>query len=303
MSKNTLVNDFKRLGYEYNRIEFKDIIPLEGEIWLDLITPLYPEIAPGYKISNKNRVYSNNTKRLLSIKVKKHSNGYHQVSLKVVYENCPYSINKSFPMHRLLMSVFCPVDNMENLVINHINGDKTNNDLNNLEWCTIKENTLHAIRTGLEIFKRGEELPYTTVTEKQVRKICDLYITGKYTRQEIADKIGVSKSLVSDILSGCSWNHVTKDYDFSLRPTYRRPKVISLEDMNKLCKYFEDNNNMQDKNITHKDFLKKAINEINLIPLNKKDCFDNSVLLVARALHKREVYNNITCDYNYKCIY
>lgn len=51
-------------------------------------------------------------------------------------------------MHRLLMETFVPnIDNKAH--VNHIDGNKSNNDLSNLEWATPQENALHAVRTGL----------------------------------------------------------------------------------------------------------------------------------------------------------
>ena len=49
--------------------------------------------------------------------------------------------------HRLLMMAFRPVESMEKLQVNHIDGNKQNNNFENLEWCTTQENLNHAIRT------------------------------------------------------------------------------------------------------------------------------------------------------------
>lgn len=47
-------------------------------------------------------------------------------------------------VHRMVLETFCPNDNAENLIVNHKDGDKTNNKLENLEWATQKENVEHA---------------------------------------------------------------------------------------------------------------------------------------------------------------
>ena len=66
--------------------DFADIDLLDGEIFMDLKTPLYPEIKPVYKISNKNRIYSTESNKFLSVKIKKSGNGYFQVNLQTSYK-------------------------------------------------------------------------------------------------------------------------------------------------------------------------------------------------------------------------
>lgn len=52
-------------------------------------------------------------------------------------------------VHRLVLEAFSPVPNCEGLDVNHIDGDKKNNNLSNLEWCTRRDNLIHAVNTGL----------------------------------------------------------------------------------------------------------------------------------------------------------
>lgn len=68
-------------------------------------------------------------------------NGYLRVHIRK-------PINKNKSVHRLVAQAFVKNDSGENCV-NHIDGNKANNRWNNLEWCSAKENTRHAIRTGL----------------------------------------------------------------------------------------------------------------------------------------------------------
>ena len=54
-------------------------------------------------------------------------------------------------VHRLVAQEFCDTNDKEGrLEVNHIDGDKTNNNMNNLEWCTSSENKKHALDTGLK---------------------------------------------------------------------------------------------------------------------------------------------------------
>ena len=64
-------------------------------------------------------------------------------------------INKNkMSIHRLMMMCFCPIPNYKDMVINHIDGNKTNNTLSNLEWCDNQTNTHHALINGMLLVKK-----------------------------------------------------------------------------------------------------------------------------------------------------
>lgn len=71
------------------------------------------------------------------------NNGYSRVALRHEHKY------HSYFMHNLLAIAFIPKPFGKNQ-INHIDGNKLNNSLDNLEWCTPSENQLHAFRTGLK---------------------------------------------------------------------------------------------------------------------------------------------------------
>lgn len=96
-----------------------------------------------YVLFENGKILNTNTGRYLKIRISKV--GYPIAQL---WKNNKGHIRY---MHRLLMEAF--VNNPENKnQVNHIDGDKTNNDLTNLEWCTGSENLKHAYRTGLNGF-------------------------------------------------------------------------------------------------------------------------------------------------------
>lgn len=104
-----------------------------------------------YGVNTKGEVISFRSNKKLRSKIDK---GYERVTLS------KNNKRKLFPVHRLVAIAFIP--NPENKpCINHKNGVKTDNMVENLEWCTYSENTLHAYATGLEKprigFKHTEE--------------------------------------------------------------------------------------------------------------------------------------------------
>ena len=129
------------------------------------------------------------------------SDGYLKVTLS---KNCK---SKKYYLHRLVAIQF--LDNLDNLPqVNHIDGNKLNNSITNLEWCTKQENQNHAIRTGL--MQRGQERPSSKLTEQQVLEIYKL--KGVLKAQDIADMYKVSKNTINCILRGSKWKYLYKQY-------------------------------------------------------------------------------------------
>ena len=127
--------------------------------------------------------------------------GYRQISL----HNGP----KSAKVHRLVALAFIP--NTESKPqINHLDGDKTNNSVNNLEWCTQSENILHSYATGLNS-NIGVNNNRTHLTEAQVIKIYRLAHTGNLTQKKIGELFGICGMAVSKIKIGVRWSHLTKN--------------------------------------------------------------------------------------------
>lgn len=106
---------------------------------------------------------------------------------------------KMMSVHRLLAVAFIP--NPENLpMVNHIDGVKTNNAIENLEWCTNRDNILHAVRTGLLVQKKGEESKCRTITDEKALEIHNAYLQEPNSAS-IARRFGLSRYLVQDIVN------------------------------------------------------------------------------------------------------
>lgn len=121
---------------------------------------------------------------------------------------------KSFQVHRLVLMMFSPVEGMDKLEVNHKDGNKENNNLSNLEWCTGSMNVRHSLSTGLKTPAKGESVGGSKLKEENVLQICEMLQSHNYSLSEIGDKFGVSKHCIFDIKRKRSWSWLTKGYNF-----------------------------------------------------------------------------------------
>ena len=166
-----------------------------------------PNILPIYLISNFGNVYDISKQMFVTTRLDK--DGYEMVSLR--RNNLPV---KTIAVHRLELLVFNYNINYQALQVNHIDGNPSNNNISNLEWCTAKENSDHAMLYGLHVMN-GTNNPNNKLTEQQVHEICKLIESGNYYDTEIADMYNVSYANISDIHKGKIWTTISKNYDFA----------------------------------------------------------------------------------------
>ena len=125
--------------------------------------------------------------------------GYLRVSFRVFGKQ--YTKN----VHRLLAENF--IENPDNLpCVNHIDGNKLNNSIENLEWCSYSHNVKHAYDNGLATPYLGSK--GTGLTTNDVLRIVELKSKGE-TLRKIANDFNVSQGCVSDIVTGRTWSRVT----------------------------------------------------------------------------------------------
>ena len=156
-----------------------------------------PEIKDYYTITSDGLIYSDNS-GLMKTRNRAGTN-YQIINLSKLDGS-----KRTFRVHRLVMMAFNPVENMDELEVNHIDGNKKNNKLENLEWRTASENQIHAFKTGLNKSRRGEESNFSKLTNDDVKKVFELREKG-FLQREIAEIVGCTKSNISCILRGKSW--------------------------------------------------------------------------------------------------
>jgi len=150
-----------------------------------------------YKSDNFNKVFIG--ERLTDFKQPRF--GYHVVTLyKKPYRKCTR-------VHRLVAQAF--ITNPYNLPeVNHIDGDKSNNCLENLEWCTSSENHYHAYATGLQMAVMGSKHGHAKLSEQDVYEIKILLKVRTYSHKFISNIYNISRQGISNIHAGHTWKHI-----------------------------------------------------------------------------------------------
>lgn len=170
----------------------------------------YYQISNYSNVKSLDRVIKQKTGKTQTIKgriLKQRTNpgGYYYVELS------KNGTKATFAIHQLVAQAF--LDNPGNKpIVNHIDGNKLNNSLTNLEWATYSQNLQHAYKTGLRrtvsIEAVGTKNYKRKLKPEQVIEIKRLLATGNLTHKDIATKFDVARSTVTEIKSGRRWKHL-----------------------------------------------------------------------------------------------
>jgi hypothetical protein len=158
-----------------------------------------------YQISNKGRIKSFQGKNPRILKPRISSYGYHVASLYL--NKKPVYIR----VHRLVMQEFVG-DIPEGYQVNHKDANKSNNSVDNLEYCTPSQNIIHSYSLGLQKTKRGANHPRARLTEAQAKALkYDVIPNMKsagITFKELAKVWGVSDTTLCNIKTERTWKHI-----------------------------------------------------------------------------------------------
>lgn len=158
--------------------------------------------------------------------------GYYLIHMSV------YGVSYSKLIHRLVAQAFIP--NPENKPeVNHKDGFKCHNYASNLEWVTEKENIEHSCKTGLYYVPIGEDSPKAKITAYQATKICKYLEQNVLSLQEIANTIGCSKAIVSNISQHQAWTHISKFYNIdnhNIIKTSTGSNQLHENDVKEICR-------------------------------------------------------------------
>lgn len=159
-----------------------------------------------YYVDEHGNVYSEKTGKLKKLSPILTHYGYYDVGLT------NSSGTKKMYIHRLVAESF--INNPNNLPqVNHIDGNKLNNNVSNLEWCTLKDNLKHARENGLNTScnvipnGRGEKNTRSKLTEMQVLEIRQKASTG-IKHKQLGIEYDVAEGTISGIVSRFRWTHI-----------------------------------------------------------------------------------------------
>lgn len=148
-----------------------------------------------YLISNYGNLYSKRSGKVIKPILQK--SGYYSISTKLGNKS---TNTISIRIHRLVAKTF--VQNPENKpFVNHKDGNKLNNSVENLEWCTQKENSHHASINGLYKGLKGENGTASKLTNEQVNCIRQEHIRFKEPHSVIAKRYNVCRSSITKVLN------------------------------------------------------------------------------------------------------
>jgi len=190
---------------------------IEQEIWKDCIGyEEYYQVSNLGNVRSKDRVVNNSkggTTRLIKgiVLIQISYMGYNAVCFCVAGK----IKQRIVKVHRLVAQAFIP--NLENKpCVNHIDGNKLNNNVENLEWATYRENTIHAISKGLMIHK-----PFSKERKESVKmggnmnsKIVLDFATGVYYNcaKEAAFTLNIKHNTLCSMLNGNRKNKTSLKY-------------------------------------------------------------------------------------------
>ena len=177
-----------------------------------------------YQVSNFGNVRSLDRYVIGKDGVEKHFKGKMMAKTKGTDGYCLVRLSKdciakTYKIHRLVMTTFKPLDDYTDMEVNHIDCDRTNNRLDNLEWTTHIDNVRHSSKKGHYSKYKGSKYPKSNFTDEQIKIIRTMYKMGWSISQIVFEIYQITSSdnrmeysrkyaLISNIVRYKTWKHI-----------------------------------------------------------------------------------------------
>lgn len=209
-------------------------------------------LVPRYLISSFGRMWD--TSRELFSAQSGDKDGYLRVNIRHPITN----EMKTVKVHRLQLMSFKPLSDpnlYQTMEVNHINGVKQCNQIENLEWVTGLENTRHAWNTGLTNLT-GENHPGSVYSDMQIHEMCKMIDYG-YSNSDICDHYGLTnvkdRMRLMATLSGIRYGrtHIAISSQYNFMKGYNRRLQPGEVFLHELCVFLSDGNTYTIPQLAH----------------------------------------------------
>lgn len=179
-----------------------------------------------YAVTSFGKVFSYKTMSFLNPHV---NYGYLRVSLRD-----DKGRKKTYRIHRLVGMAYFPKSEW-NEVINHKDGNRSNNNISNLEWCSQSHNVKHAHAAGL--VKNSARTSQRKISEDIARSVCEMIVKNMTNREILAEYPSLTPAIVSGIRAKTVYTNIVKDYDFS--KVFNSNRKLDDEKLRKVCEMLQ----------------------------------------------------------------
>lgn len=170
------------------------------------------ENITGYEVCEDGTVFSYKKNEVAKLKPYRNTKEYLMVDLTTK--------KRAVKVHRLVALAFIP-NEFNKPQVNHKDGNKKNNHINNLEWVTNAENQKHAYRTGLNVKKTGDECYNYNKEHKTCKKVLQFDLSGNFIKEYLSLAMAareINAKSYSQISKACKdWNKTVKGFKWKFK--------------------------------------------------------------------------------------
>lgn len=263
------------------------------EIWKIFKNPFNGKDTK-YLVSTRGRIFDSITNEIREPRIVDKVSKYNRHRERYIYDTKPRTkitlndktsdLHVDYPVARIVLLTFEPIENFKDMEVDHIDGNPLNNNYYNLEWVTHYENMRRAKEKYMNNFerKKGQIGGFCPCYDDDfIHKICQA-ICDELSRKDIREKFNINGQLIDDIKSGRSHKDISSQYldkGFKYKIITEKHRKERRKKITKICELI-------DKGFTNTEIrllLNLPNNEINL----------------PNDIRKLRIYRYISKDYNF----